>query len=111
MAEFLVIRLSADPDSYSSWIVVDGDGTRRGPPSSGPLEDAATVAGDRPIIVMVPSAETSTFAVDLPARGARLQAALPFALEEHVADEIENLHFAAGKRMENGKIPRCGRGT
>jgi len=32
-------------------------------------------------------------------------AALPFALEEHVADDIDNLHFAAGTRRESGLVP------
>jgi general secretion pathway protein L len=55
--------------------------------------------------VLVPAAETSTFTVDVPARGARLRAALPFALEDHVADEIENLHFAAGANFPSGRLP------
>ena len=105
MAEFLVIRLDADPDAHASWIVVDSDGTRRGRPEAGPLADAARRAGDRQAIVLVPAGDTTTFAVDLPARGARLRAALPFALEDYVADEVEELHFAAGKRLSNGKLP------
>ena len=105
MAEFLVIRLDEDPQADAEWIIVDSDGTRRSSPASGPLDDATGLAGDRDVIVLVPAAETATFAVDLPARGARLRAALPFALEEHVADEIENLHFAAGSRLPNGNLP------
>ena len=43
--------------------------------------------------------------MDLPAKGSKLLAALPFALEDLVADEIENLHFAPGKRLPSGKLP------
>jgi len=105
MAEFLVIRLGADAASLASWIVVDNNGTRRSPPVTGVLQEAASDVRDRPVIVLVPASEVSTLTVELPARGARLRAALPFALEEQVADEIENLHFASGKRLASGRLP------
>ena len=105
MAEFLVIRLGADTDSLASWIAVDSNGTRRSPPVTGQLSEAVKDVGDRPVIVLVPAGDSATLAVDLPARGARLRAALPFALEEQVADEIEHLHFAPGKRFSNGRLP------
>jgi general secretion pathway protein L len=105
MAEFLVIRLGADDDAHASWIAVDDAGTRRTPPVIGPLEEAVKDIGSREVVVLVPAGETSTLTCDLPAKGARLRAALPFALEEQVADEIENLHFAPGKRRANGDLP------
>ena len=105
MAEFLVIRLGADENAHASWIAVDDAGTRRTPPVMGPLEEAQKDVGDREVIVLVPAGETSTLACDLPAKGARLRAALPFALEEQVADEIENLHFAPGPRRAAGDLP------
>ena len=105
MSEFLVIRLGGDKESLASWIVVDGEGTRRSAPLTGSLAEAAQDAGDQPVIVLVPATDTSTLTVDLPARGARLRAALPYALEDHVADEIEDLHFAAGDRFPSGRLP------
>jgi len=53
----------------------------------------------------VPSAEVLSTTVDIPLKGAKLIAALPFALEEYLADDIDQLHFAAGPRRANGKIP------
>ena len=105
MAEFLVIRLGADENDQASWIAVDDAGTRRTPPVIGPLQEAVKDVGDREVIVIVPAGDTSTLTSDLPAKGARLRAALPFALEEQVADEIENLHFAAGNRRASGNLP------
>ena len=105
MAEFLVIRLGADENDHASWIAVDDAGTRRTPPVMGPLQEAVKDVGDREVIVLVPAGDTSTLTCDLPAKGARLRAALPFALEEQVADEIENLHFAAGNRRASGNLP------
>ena len=72
----------------------------------GPLEQARGDIGNRDVIVLVPSAEVLTTTVDLPVRGrAKLQQTLPYALEEFVADDVEDLHFAAGERRSSGKIP------
>lgn len=105
MAEFLVIRLNPDDSSQASWVAVDGGGTRRGPIVAGALADASRDVGDRAVIVLVPATEVATLSVDIPARGARLAAALPYALEDQVADDVESLHFAAGVRRDNGRLP------
>ena len=105
MAEFLVIRLNPDDSSQASWVAVDGGGTRRGPIVAGALADASRDVGDRTVIVLVPATEVATLSVDIPARGARLAAALPYALEDQVADDVESLHFAAGVRRDNGQLP------
>lgn len=106
MAEFLVIRLDADRNKAAHWIAVDSNGTRISQPVTGPLADAAKDIADRAVIVLVPATTVLTTSVNIPVRGgSRLRAALPFALEEQLADDIENLHFAAGTRRENGLLP------
>ena len=106
MAEHLVIRLGADPVHNADWIAVDSDGTRRSPPVTGPLAEAVRDVGDRSVIVLVPATSVLTTAADIPIKGgSRLLAALPFALEEHLADDVEKLHFAAGTRRDSGLLP------
>lgn len=106
MSEFLVIRLGTNLDQPVHWIAVDSAGAKLGGPASGTLFEAKAEIGDRDVIVLVPSADVLTTSVDIPVRGgAKLQAALPYALEEHVADDIEKLHFAAGPRRSSGKTP------
>jgi general secretion pathway protein L len=106
MAEFLVIRLGNDPERSANWIAVDSNGTRRTPPVTGPLAEAARDVRGREVIVLVPATEVLSAAVDIPIKGgARLRAALPFALEEQLAEDVENLHFAASDRRENGLLP------
>ncbi len=106
MAEYLVIRLPRDPDDAAAWIAVDSDGTRLGPPVTGPLAEARRDLRDRRVIVLVPGAEVLCTSVDIPVRGAaRLQAALPYALEENLAQDVDDLHFAAGERRSDGRIP------
>jgi general secretion pathway protein L len=106
MAEFVVIRLGRDPRLSVEWIVADDNGTRRGQPGSGSLEEASQAVAGRPVIVLVPSTEVLTTAIDLPIRGrANLNNALPYALEEQVAADVDTMHFAAGDRRESGLRP------
>ncbi|MDH3613412.1 MAG: type II secretion system protein GspL [Gammaproteobacteria bacterium] len=106
MAEYLVIRLDPDRDKAAHWIAVDSNGTRISQPVTGPLTEATRDAADRAVIVLVPAANVLTTTVDIPVRGgSRLLAALPFALEEQLADDVENLHFAVGTRGDSGSLP------
>ncbi len=99
MSEYLVIRISDDPNQLAQWIAVDSSGARRGPLVAGMLAEAQVDIGDREVIVLVPSAAVLTTSVDIPLRGgAKLLAALPYALEEFLADDVDKLHFAAGPR-------------
>ena len=105
MSEFLVIRLPESPDDPAEWIAVDSSGARRSPPASGQLADATAAADGRQVIVLVPSAEVLTTSVEIPVKGAKLQAALPYALEEYLAEDVDDLHFAAGARRSSGRTP------
>lgn len=105
MSEYFVIRLPESPDEPAQWISVDSSGARRSPPGAGLLADAAASAGGREIIALVPSAEVLTTSVDIPVKGAKLQAALPYALEEYLAEDVDELHFAAGARRSSGRTP------
>jgi len=105
MTEYLVIRLGQNPQQLAQWIAVDSSGARHGAPVAGALVDAVADIGTRQVIVLVPSTDVLSTTVDIPLKGAKLIAALPFALEEFLADDIDQLHFAAGTRRANGKIP------
>ena len=106
MAEFVVIRFGVSPDHGVSWIVVDDVGTRRGPPAAGTLAEATAAIRGRPVIVLVPATDCVTTTVDLPIRStSKLNAALPYALEEQLAADVETLHFASGPMRDSGHRP------
>ena len=105
MSEHLVIRLGEDPNELVQWIAVDSTGARRSLPGTGTLAEARNEIGDRDVIVLVPSAEVLTTSVDIPVKGNKLNAALPYALEEYLAEDVESLHFAAGKKRSSGRTP------
>ena len=104
MSEYLVIRLRQN--SPMEWILVDSDGTQLSDPCSGTLVDASIAADDRSVIALVPAADVLLTNVHIPARSStKIRKALPFALEEDLAEDIENLHFAVGARQDNNSLP------
>jgi general secretion pathway protein L len=105
MAEYLVIRIGERSDDPVSWVAVNDQGTLRGSPGSGTLAEAGAAIRDRRVIVLVPGLDVVTIYADIPAKGARLLAALPYALEDQLAEDVENLHFAPGTRSESGRLP------
>jgi general secretion pathway protein L len=100
MIESLVIRLRAADDAQASWLIVDGNGARSGNVQSGPLADALSLSQTRRTWVVLPAAEVTLARPDLPpVRGAaRIAQAVPFALEDNLASELDHLHFAIGPR-------------
>jgi general secretion pathway protein L len=105
MSEYVVIRLAAE-DQAVEWVLVDNNGTRRSGVSSGNLEQAAIEVGDHAVIALVPAEDVLLTTVHIPARSsAKIRTALPFALEENLADDVEDLHFAMGDKQENNRLP------
>ena len=90
----------------AEWQSVDGSGTPTSLRGRGSLAEAASVAGSRRLIVVVPGEDVMLASPELPARGAaKLVRLAPFALEEQLATEIEALHFAVGRPVAGKGVP------
>ena len=99
MNQSLVLRLS-DP---VSWVITGADGGRIGPVSTGSLADAAPIAAERPLIVIAPGSSVTLGRPELPVKsGTRIAQVVPFAMEESLAGEVEQFHFAIGPTDEAG---------
>ena len=110
MPEFLVVRLhSAAAETIGAaaeWMVMDGSGARRSNVQSGPLDLAVATAASRKVIVLVPGTDALLAEPVLPVKsGVKLAQVVPFALEEHLATDVEDLHFAVGKRESRPGTP------
>lgn len=100
MADSLVLRLPRGPDKAASWMVVDARGAAIEAPVSGPLSLATTAAAGRHVCVLVPGTDVLLMEPELPVKaGAKLQQIVPYALEEQLAEDIDDLHFAIGRRV------------
>lgn len=99
MNQFLVIRLS-DP---CSWVITGADGGRLGPVATGSLRDAAPVAAERQVVVIAPGSSVTLARPELPVKsGAKLAQVVPYAMEESLAGEVEQFHFAIGATDDAG---------
>ncbi|MCC5887534.1 MAG: hypothetical protein JJT88_13960 [Gammaproteobacteria bacterium] len=57
-------------------------------------------------ILVVPAECLLRTAVTVPARGRRqIEMAVPYLVEEHLAEDVERLHLALGTRREDGRVP------
>ncbi|MFN8604458.1 MAG: type II secretion system protein GspL [Candidatus Binatia bacterium] len=99
MSETLVIRVRATDAAQASWLILDGNGARSGPLQDGPIVNAQPAAEQRRVVLLVPGTDVTLAAPELPVRGtARLAQAVPYALEEQLASDVDELHFAVGAR-------------
>jgi len=93
MNQSLVLRLSDPP----CWVITGADGGRIGPVATGTLADAAPIAAERPLVVIAPGASVTLARPELPVRGGtRIAQVAPYAMEELLAGEVEQFHFAIG---------------
>jgi general secretion pathway protein L len=111
MSETLVIRLVNDgrtPEGepgLAEWAVVDATGACVLAPAAGPLPGAAALGPGRRTVVLVPAGRVLRTRADVPVKGTnRIAQALPFALEDLMAEDVEELHFAGGDRLADGQI-------
>ena len=105
MNRYLLFRLSrgADGGVVASWLGCDARGAATAPPLAGSLAEAAGIAANAEVIVLVPSDDVVNLLADLPARTTgRWQLAVPYAIEEQLADNIEDMHVAVGERPADG---------
>ena len=106
MHSSLVIRLPATDDAPFEWVTVDRGGADIGTPVQGQIAEAVPHAEHREIVILVPASKVLRLNVKIPLKGnARIRQALPFALEEQLAGDIDKQHFAFSKKDEQGQLP------
>lgn len=92
MADRILARLVDQSGDCVQWLHL---GTANGSePEQGTLQDLATSAINTPVTLLLPAADVLLLAVDLPVKSAsQIQKALPFALEDLFADDVETYHL------------------
>lgn len=105
--EWLLLRLPADAGGAVSWAAADASGRLLSLPSNDTGAGLHTLTTGRRVVLLVPGGEVAQFEVPLPAGNeARLLQLAPFALEDQVAQDVEELHFAVGSRdAASGIVP------
>ncbi|HEY4339621.1 MAG TPA: type II secretion system protein GspL [Steroidobacteraceae bacterium] len=106
MADWLLIRFSSEPGTVD-YLTCDAAGRIVEPVRHGTLAAAAREAPGKRVCALAPASDVLLTEAEVPAKsGTRFQQIVPFALEEQVAQDIESLLFAVGRRVgESSRVP------
>ena len=106
MADTLLIHFNPEQADSAAWSLVNNAGELTTMLSHGSISDAASLAEKHKSIILLDSSAIHVDSVKLPIKNQqKLLRAIPFALEEKIADDIEDLHFVAGKTSSTGYTP------
>ncbi|MEE8427993.1 MAG: type II secretion system protein GspL [Gammaproteobacteria bacterium] len=106
MAEYLLIRLPREAEEHAAWVVLQEGSSLAPRLEKGELSHAAAMSAGRRVVLIVPGDEVLLTEVSVPTRKRqKILRAVPYALEEQVADDVENLHFALGPQLDGGSYP------
>jgi len=99
MQEKLIIYLHANDLERPTWATSTYH-------HRGETDSLAEAAVNREVVVVVPGEDILLLTLNLPKLSRhRLQQALPYALEEHLASDVDELHFAVGHYQADGSLP------
>lgn len=106
MADTLLIHFNPDSPDTATWALVNNLGELTTMVSSGPVSDAATFADTHKTVVLLDNTSVHVDAIKLPVKNRqKLLRAIPFAMEEQIADDVDELHFVAGNSQQNNGVP------
>ncbi len=105
MSELLVIRLAESENGVCDAVILT-DGAVSSTVYNGTLSELLPHAANRKVVAMVSGVGILHTRAAIPVKGtARILQAIPFALEELIAQDVGDLHFAVGKREADGTVP------
>jgi general secretion pathway protein L len=106
MTSTTIIKLNEHSIDHAEWMTINETGRQITGPESGDLKDIPDIYKLNPIIVLLPATDASTSFLNLPIKSInKIKTAIPFALEENLACDINLLHFAFKKNKSEEYIP------
>jgi general secretion pathway protein L len=103
MPQTLLLRLPATGGEETEWLMLDDAGAPVLSRQRGSLSLAAAVASSATVVVLAPASQILLAEPELPpGSGAKLARAVPFALEEQLTEDVDELSFAVGRRRLTG---------
>ncbi len=101
----LFIRFNPSSLDEADWLRMDEPARHGLTVHHDPLPDIAAAAAGCRVILLVPGAEVLLTTAAVPGGNRqKIAGAVPYALEEQLASDVDNLHFALGERRDDGRI-------
>src|ERR1700722_8660861 len=106
MPQTLLLRLPAPGQEETEWLVIDEAADSVTTRQRGSLTLAAAVSRTGKVVALAPAAQILLAEPELPpGSGVKLARAVPFALEEQLTEDVDQLTFAIGRRRPRGGTP------
>ena len=104
MPQSLLLRLPPPGQEDTEWLILDEAGAPTPTRQRGSLSLAAAVWRAGRVVVLAPATQILLAEPELPpGGGTKLARAVPFALEEQLTEDVDQLSFAIGHRRSNGR--------
>ena len=109
MASTLLIHYDPANPGHATWSIANHQGELTTRITSGPLEDAKSAAENHRVVVILDSNSVHLNHVKLPTSNIqKMLRAVPYALEEQIAEDIDDFHFVIGKSVTSLGTPVAG---
>ncbi len=105
MAKNFIIYVPKVGEDHAIWAMANDAGVLAAEPTEGTLEELVKVAEGKRSIVVLPGDDVLLAEAKVPGATSRAQQAVPFVLEDLVADDVDELHFAIGNRGDQDNYP------
>jgi general secretion pathway protein L len=106
MPQTLLLRLPAPGQEETEWLTIDDTGESETTRQRGSLTLAAAVSRTGKVVALAPATQILLTEPELPpGSGVKLARAVPFALEELLTEDIDQMIFAIGRRRPSGGTP------
>lgn len=106
MPQTLLLRLPSPGQEETEWLTTDDAGESETTRQRGSLTLAAAVSRNGKVVALAPATQILLAEPELPpGSGVKLARAVPFALEELLTEDIDQLSFAIGRRRPSGGTP------
>lgn len=106
MSKHVIIYMPLIGEDNVQWAVSDDSGALSTAVREGSLREAADSVEGRRCTLILPADDVLLAQTVVPGGSlARAQQAVPYALEEQVADDIDDLHFALGTKNRDDEYP------
>ncbi|MCC5810745.1 MAG: type II secretion system protein GspL [Ectothiorhodospiraceae bacterium] len=100
----LILRLQSDGAAALPWALLDRDGHVQEQGVSDDLASLADYAGDRPVTALVSGADVLLTSALVPTQSRqKLLRAIPYALEDMVSGDVDDMHFVLGDKDANNR--------
>jgi general secretion pathway protein L len=105
MSEILFIQFQNSSEQLLWFHLLEGELKQSGTQALDDLSELKEQYPSASFVALVPSTDCLVTTVSIPTKQRRQQIkAIPFALEEQIAADIEEMHFAIGQRREDGLL-------